>query len=133
MDPEQTNIKLDVSKWNIRIDERKRNRMKLQIKLSKDEAQAFKNFSDVCKPQDITDDSFIKTVFVTGIESLNQQLSEMVQKYAKENQEELASSGITVIENEDGQVKLASTADMLSEQLDVSGATSPISPEKYEG
>ena len=74
MDPEQTNIKIDVSKWNIRIDERKRNRMKLQIKLSKDEAQAFKNFSDVCKPQDITDDEFIKTVFVTGIESLNQQL-----------------------------------------------------------
>ena len=132
MDPEQTNIKLDVSKWNIRIDERKRNRMKLQIKLSKDEAQAFKNFSDVCKPQDITDDSFIKTVFVTGIEALNQQLSDMVQKYAKENQEELASSGITVIENEDGEVKLASTADMLAEELDVSGATSPISPEKYE-
>jgi len=133
MDPEQTNIKIDVSKWNIRIDERKRNRMKLQIKLSKDEAQAFKNFSDVCKPQDITDDEFIKTVFVTGIESLNQQLSDMVQKYAKENQEELASSGITVIENEDGEVKLASTADMLAEELDVSGATSPISPEKYEG
>jgi len=140
MDPEQTNIKLDVSKWNIRIDERKRNRMKLQIKLSKDEAQAFKNFSDVCKPQEITDDAFIKTVFVTGIESLNQQLSEMVQKYAKENQEELASSGITVIENEDGQVKLASTADMLAEELAVSGATSPIhnsnlkvSPKKHEG
>ena len=133
MDPEQTNIKLDVSKWNIRIDERKRNRMKLQIKLSKDEAQAFKNFSDVCKPGEITDDEFIKTVFVTGIESLNQQLSDMVQKYAKENQEELASSGITVIENEDGEVKLASTADMLAEELDVSGATSPISPEKYEG
>jgi uncharacterized alpha/beta hydrolase family protein len=133
MDPEQTNIKLDVSKWNIRIDERKRNRMKLQIKLSKDEAQAFKNFSDVCKPQEITDDEFIKTVFVTGIESLNQQLSEMVQRYAKENQDELAASGITVIENEGGEVKLASTADMLAEELDVSGATSPISPEKYEG
>ena len=133
MDPEQTNIKLEVSKWNIRIDERKRNRMKLQIKLSKDEAQAFKNFSDVCKPQEITDDEFIKTVFVTGIESLNQQLSEMVQRYAKENQDELAASGITVIENEGGEVKLASTADMLAEELDVSGDTSPISPEKYEG
>jgi uncharacterized alpha/beta hydrolase family protein len=133
MDPEQTNIKLDVSKWNIRIDERKRNRMKLQIKLSKDEAQAFKNFSDVCKPQEITDDEFIKTVFVTGIESLNQQLSEMVQRYAKENQDELAASGITVIENEGGEIKLASTADMLAEELDVSGDTSPISPEKYEG
>tara|TARA_R110001583_G_scaffold12923_2_gene56581 strand:+ start:221 stop:622 length:402 start_codon:yes stop_codon:yes gene_type:complete len=133
MDPEQTNIKLDVSKWNIRIDHRKRNRMKLQIKLSKDEALAFKNFTDVCKPQEITDDEFIKTVFITGIESLNQQLSDMVQKYAKENQDELASSGITVIENEDGEVKLASTADMLAEELDVSGATSPISPQKYEG
>ena len=133
MDPEQTNIKLDVSKWNIRIDHRKRNRMKLQIKLSKDEAQAFKNFSDVCKPGEITDDEFIKTVFITGIEALNQQLSEMVQKYAKENQEELASSGITVIENEDGEVKLASTVDMLAEQVDVSGATSPLSPQKYEG
>ena len=107
--------------------------MKLQIKLSKDEAQAFKNFSDVCKPGEITDDEFIKTVFITGIEALNQQLSEMVQKYAKENQEELASSGITVIENEDGEVKLASTVDMLAEQVDVSGATSPLSPQKYEG
>tara|TARA_R110000824_G_scaffold10993_5_gene48010 strand:- start:823 stop:1224 length:402 start_codon:yes stop_codon:yes gene_type:complete len=133
MDPEQTNIKIDVSKWNIRIDERKRNRMKLQIKLSKDEAQAFKNFSDVCKPQEITDDEFIKTCFVTGIESLNQQLSEMVQKYASENKEELASSGITVIENEDGQVKLAETAVL---EHDMSGnvpAPTPISPQKYEG
>ena len=119
MDPEQTNIKLDVSKWNIRIDHRKRNRMKLQIKLSKDEAQAFKNFSDVCKPGEITDDEFIKTVFITGIESLNQQLSEMVQKYAAENKDELAASGITVIENEDGVVKLAETATMESDPSSV--------------
>jgi len=109
MDPEQTNIKLDVSKWRIRIDERSKNRMKLQIKLSKDEAVAFKNFADVCKPEDITDDDFIKTVFITGIESLNQQLSDMVQKYAAENKDELAASGITVIENEDGVVRLAET------------------------
>ena len=47
MDPEQTSIKLDVSKWNIRIDQRSRNRMKLLIKLSKDEAQAYKNFADM--------------------------------------------------------------------------------------
>ena len=93
--------------------------MKLQIKLSKDEAQAFKNFSDVCKPGEITDDEFIKTVFITGIESLNQQLSEMVQKYAAENKDELAASGITVIENEDGVVKLAETATMESDPSSV--------------
>ena len=128
MDPEQTSIKLDVSQWRIRIDERSRNRMKLQVKLSKDEAIAYKNFAEVCKPQEITDEDFIKTVFVTGIESLNQQLSDMVQKYASENKEELAASGITVIENEDGQVRLAETAVM---EHDISGFPSD-SPQKYE-
>ena len=128
MDPEQTSIKLDVNKWRIRIDERSRNRMKLQVKLSKDEAIAYKNFADVCKPQEITDEDFIKTVFVTGIETLNHQLSDMVQKYASENKEELAASGITVIENEDGQVKLAETAVL---EQDLSSLPSD-SPQKYE-
>ena len=128
MDPEQTNIKLDVNQWRIRIDERSRDRMKLQIKLSKDEAVAFKNFADVCKPAEITDDEFIKTVFVTGIESLNKQLAEMVQQYAAENKEELAASGITVLEDEDGEVRLAETATVEKELQDlgsdVSGGSS---------
>jgi len=128
MDPKQTNIKLDVSKWKIRIDERSKERMKLQIKLSKDEALAFKNFADVCKPEDITDDQFIKTVFVTGIEALNKQLAEMVQKYAAENKEELASSGITVLEDEDGDIKLAETAKL---EHDVSGASPAPTPENF--
>jgi uncharacterized alpha/beta hydrolase family protein len=106
MDDEKTNIKLDVSKWRIRIDERSKDRMKLQIKLSKDEAIAFKNFASVCKPDEISDDDFIKTVFITGIEALNKQLAEMVSQYAAENKEELAASGITVIEEEDGGVRL---------------------------
>jgi len=109
MDAENTNIKLDVSQWRIRIDERNRNRMKLQIKLSKDEAMAFKNFASVCKPEEISDDDFIKTVFVTGIEALNKQLAEMVSQYAAENKEELAASGITVIEEEGGGVRLEET------------------------
>ena len=111
MDAETTNIKLDVSKWRIRVDQRSRNRIKLQIKLSKDEATAYKNFAEVCKPEEISDDDFLKTVFITGIEALNRQLAEMVSKYAAENKEELAASGITVIEDEDG-VRLQDSADM---------------------
>lgn len=129
MNPDTTQIKLDVSQWRVRIDERSRNRMKLQIKLSKDEAVAYKNFADVCKPEDVSDDAFLKTVFITGIESLNRQLSDMVQKYASENKEELAASGITVIENEDGQVRLAETEAL---ERDMSG-TSADGPQKYEG
>jgi hypothetical protein len=131
MDADQTKIKLDVDKWKIKVRHRRNNRMRLQINLSKDEAVAYKNFSEVCKPEDITEADFIKTVFVTGIEALNKQLAEMVQKYAKENHEELASSGITVLEGDDGEIKLASTADLLEENLDISGATSPIQPENF--
>jgi hypothetical protein len=43
-----------------------------------------------------------------GIEAANQRLAEMVQDYAKLNKEELAASGITVIE-EDGGVRLEET------------------------
>jgi len=83
----------------------------------------------VCKPVEITDEDFIKTVFVTGIEALNKQLSDMVQKYASENKEELAASGITVIENEDGEVRLAETAVL---EHDISGSVAD-SPQKHEG
>ena len=127
MDSEQTQIKLDVSKWRIRVDQRSRDRMKLQIKLSKDEAVAFKNFSEVCKPQEVTDDEFIKTVFITGIEALNQQLAELVQKYAAENKDELAASGITVIEDEEGGIRVAES-DALASQ--VSGTTDFSAPKK---
>ena len=106
MDAEQTSIKLDVSQWRIRLDERSRKRMKLTLKLSKDEALAYKNFAEVCQPGDVSDEDFLKTVFVTGIEALNNQLAEMVRQYASENKEELAASGINVIEDDEGGVRL---------------------------
>jgi len=107
--------------------------MKLQIKLSKDEAVAYKNFATACKPQELTDDDFIKTVFVTGFEALNKQLAEMVQKYASENKEELAASGITVFEDSEGEVRLAETAVL---ENDMSGfpadGITPEAPKKFE-
>ena len=118
MDTQKQSIKLDIQNWRRRIDQRSRNRMKIQIKLSKDEAQAFKNFSDMVKPEEVSDDDFMKTVFVAGCETLNRQLQELVQKYAVENQEELAASGITVVEGEDGQVQL-----MDSEKAETTEAT----------
>ena len=46
---------------------------------------------------------------------MNRELADLVKKYAKENKEELASSGITVLEDEDGEIKLASTEDLASQ------------------
>ena len=115
MNSNQTAIRIDVDAWKIKIRERRNNRMRLQINLSKDEAIAFKNFASVCKPEEVSDEDFLKTVFLTGIEGMNQQLADLVKKYAKENKEDLASSGITVLEDEDGEIKLASTEDLASQ------------------
>jgi len=105
-----TSIKFDVDSWKIKVNNRRNNRMRLQINLSKDEALSYKNFADVCKPGEISDGEFMKTVFLTGIESMNKELSELIKKYAKENKEELAASGITVLEDEDGDIKLADSS-----------------------
>jgi len=103
-------IKFDFDSWKIKIRERRNDRMRLQINLDKDQALAFKNFADICKPDSVSDHDFIKTIFLTGVEAMNKELAELVKEYAKENKEELASSGITVIEDEDGDVKLAETS-----------------------
>ena len=102
-------IKFDIDTWKIKIRNRRNNRMRIQLNLSKEEAQAYKNFADLVRPEEISDSQFMKTVFLTGIEAMNKELAEMVQKYAKENVENLASSGITVLEDEDGKVQLAET------------------------
>jgi hypothetical protein len=102
MDTKPENIKLNVENWKIRVDERSRNRMKIQLKLSKDEALGYKHFAEVCKPGEVSDADFMKIVFFTGMEALNQQIVQQVQEYALNNKEELAASGITVIQGEDG-------------------------------
>ena len=121
-------IKFDFDSWNIKITERRRNRMKLQIKLDKDQALAFKNFTTVCKPEEVSDNDFIKTIFLTGVEAMNKELAELVKEYAKENKEELAASGITVLEGEDGQIQLADTTVY---ETDLSGASSPVDPTNF--
>ena len=71
-------IKFDINTWKIKIRERRNNRMRLQINLTKDEALAYKNFADVCKPMEIPDSDFMKTIFLTGIESMNKELAELI-------------------------------------------------------
>jgi hypothetical protein len=112
MEPQKEKISLDIASWRVNITERTKGRMKLQIKLSKDEAQAFQNFQSMCKPDEVSETDFVKTLLVTGMTTMEQQLSQLVQEYAKENAEELASSGITVLEGDDGQVTITGSNDI---------------------
>ena len=93
--PANRNIKFDLEAWDVKLQERKRNRMKLTIKLDKQESEAFKSFAETVKPAEISDQQFLKSIFLYGIEAVNTQLTEAVKQFAEENKDELAASGIT--------------------------------------
>ena len=62
-----------------------RGRMKIIIKLGKDEAEAYKNFETTVKPGEVDSVTFAKSIFFNGIESMNRELSALVQKYIEEH------------------------------------------------
>jgi len=87
-------IEFDFADWNFKLIERTKNRMKLQIKLSKEEAQAFKNFTEMVKPPEIADTDFLKGIFKIGVETMETRLLEAVQKHAEENDIDLSGVGL---------------------------------------
>jgi hypothetical protein len=101
---EEENV-LDLSKWILTLVPRTRGRMKLQIKLGKEEALAFKNFTEMVKPPDIDEQDFLKGIFKIGIETMEMRLMEAIKGHAEENNIDLSSVG-------------------LAEELDTSAATS---------
>ena len=91
-------IKFDGSKWKVKLEERSRGRMKIHIKLSKDEAEGFKNWSDLVRPDKISDEDFFKQIFFNGIEFLNGKLQEISRQVLNdpEMRKNLELSGIDV-------------------------------------
>jgi len=85
------NIDINLSDWSITLQERRRDRMKLQIKLNKIEALAFKNFAEVVKPDEISDEDFLKSVFKMGLEEMESRLMNAVEKHAEEHNIDLES------------------------------------------
>ena len=90
--------------------------MKIHIDLNQEEAEAYKNFAEMSKPNGVTDNDFIKTIFMMGWEALHMKLAETVKRYALENKDELAASGISVVEGEDGEISLAETEALAEEE-----------------
>lgn len=91
-------IKFEGSNWKVKLDERSRGRMKITIKLNKDESLGFKNWSDMVRPAEISDEEFLKQIFFNGIEHLNDKLQAMTRKILEDEQlvKDLESSGISV-------------------------------------
>jgi hypothetical protein len=94
-------IQINWANASIKIVPRSRDRMKLQVKLSKVEAQAFKNFMQTVKPQEIDEAAFIKALFTIGMETMEQKLLDAAKEYVEENRESLLASGVDLSDFED--------------------------------
>tara|TARA_R110000824_G_scaffold100229_1_gene238373 strand:- start:859 stop:1182 length:324 start_codon:yes stop_codon:yes gene_type:complete len=66
------------SKWSIKIEHRTKNRMKITFKLDKSEAEAFTNFQNITKPDELDESKFLKSIFFLGLATLETNISKKI-------------------------------------------------------
>jgi hypothetical protein len=82
-------VEFTPGKWKLKFYEKARDRMKITIKLSKEDAQAWINFSKIMRDDKLTEEDFTKAIFLTGVETINARLAEKLKSLLVENEEEL--------------------------------------------
>jgi uncharacterized protein YwgA len=93
--------------WKIKTEYRSKNRMKFQLKLDKQEAEAFRNFANTVKPAEINMNDFVRSIFFNGVRALEEELTQNMVKHIEANREEYEASGFSF--DEEG--KLAGVGD----------------------
>ena len=81
--------------------------MKFQLKLDKQEAEAFRNFANTVKPTEINMNDFVRSIFFNGVRALEEELTQNMVKHIEANREEYEASGFSF--DEEG--KLAGVGD----------------------
>lgn len=91
---EQNEFVLDIASWKVKIENRSRNRMKFTIKMGRDETEAFSNFMEQLRPEHVTEDDFIRSIFYKGVEKFQEELMENMKSYLEENKEDIDASAM---------------------------------------
>ena len=81
--------------------------MKFQLKLDKQEAEAFRNFANTVKPTEINMNDFVRSIFFNGVRALEEELTQNMVKHIEANREDYETSGF----NFDGDGKLIGVGD----------------------
>jgi hypothetical protein len=92
---QQTKFTFNPRGWKIKIEYRSKNRMKFQLKLNKEEAEAFRNFANTVKPEELGMEDFVRSIFFNGVRSLEEQLTTNMVKHMEENRSDYEASGFT--------------------------------------
>jgi len=91
-----SSIKAKVSLANTKIktefkeSSHKKGRMKVTMKFGADEAQGFTNFCKLAKPENMSQDDFVKFLFYKGVEALQKDFAAKVEEFRQNNPEEYA-------------------------------------------
>ena len=72
--------------------------MKVQIKLSTQEAEAVRNFLDAAKPPEVSNNTFFKALFMKGWEAYHKEIEEKYVEHVEANREDYETSGFTFSE-----------------------------------
>tara|TARA_R110000851_G_scaffold229758_1_gene382445 strand:+ start:6140 stop:6445 length:306 start_codon:yes stop_codon:yes gene_type:complete len=93
-------ISFSLAEARVKTTERSKGRMKIQIKLSKEQAEGFSNFRNLVKPPDMGEDAFSIQVFFAGCNALAAELRAHAQsEMAKQEELDSSTSGTTPVES----------------------------------
>ena len=79
----QDKVTISFKNTKIKVDERSKDRMKITVKLGKEEAEAFKSFMSI-KPDNLPEEQFFKHIFFTGCRTLNDELKALFEAKKEE-------------------------------------------------
>jgi len=75
--------------------------MKISMKLSKEESEAFKTFMSIVKPEEVNEETFFKQLFFMGCRALDDQLKNLFE----ENKAKLEAQKAEAIKNGEAPVE----------------------------
>jgi hypothetical protein len=84
-------INLSFNNSKITVTDRSKGRMKIAIKFSKEEAEAFKNFTKI-KPPGLPDDLFYKQIFFAGCNAMTAQIEELIEQHRDKLDADMAAA-----------------------------------------
>jgi hypothetical protein len=91
---DKVSFKLDDAK--VKLVERSRGRMKIQIKLSKEESEGFKNFCKL-RPPELDEETFYKQIFFAGCNAMSEQIQALISAHKQAQQEERDPENVPVM------------------------------------
>jgi len=65
---------LDIDSWIFNYTHRSKNRMKITLKLDQEQSDAYLTFMRGTKPDEISEDDFLKSIFFLGLGTLEQNI-----------------------------------------------------------